>query len=151
MPYLLLFQIPQRYRFSSKSQLSAVDFIATNCCFRYHKGTDFQANHNSFCIIQVMVLLFQIPQRYRFSSKSQQRLVIRFLQICCFRYHKGTDFQANHNYCFYTYPDDLLFQIPQRYRFSSKSQLKLPVEQFNQGCFRYHKGTDFQANHNRWF
>ena len=41
-------------------------------CFRYHKGTDFQANHNSAASTNAGV-------------------------ACCFRYHKGTDFQANHN------------------------------------------------------
>ena len=92
--------------------------------------------------------LFQIPQRYRFSSKSQRNFIKLsdlsvvldttkvqiFKQITtvhaflapplgCFRYHKGTDFQANHN----------VIQI---------------LAQKSKGCFRYHKGTDFQANHN---
>ena len=39
--------------------------------------------------------------------------------ICCFRYHKGTDFQVHSIYL------EIIFS-----------------------CFRYHKGTDFQANHN---
>ena len=119
------------------------------CCFRYHKGTDFQANHNPTHIVN--------PLRVR-----------------CFRYHKGTDFQANHNevakrnsYILVVldttkvqifkqittshrgyYSVCLLFQIPQRYRFSSKSQQKFIVNSCNTCCFRYHKGTDFQANHN---
>ena len=42
----MLFQIPQRYRFSSKSQRQGDDPIIYMRCFRYHKGTDFQANHN---------------------------------------------------------------------------------------------------------
>ena len=148
--------------------------IYANCCFRYHKGTDFQANHNvsQFIGVNVIVVLdttkvqifkqittvkgvwvhnaslFQIPQRYRFSSKSQ--LIVRITQERkrCFRYHKGTDFQANHNY---VSGDKLLiklFQIPQRYRFSSKSQRAGLGSGFSNCCFRYHKGTDFQANHN---
>ena len=175
--YLLqdrLFQIPQRYRFSSKSQ--PLDPLNNNqvCCFRYHKGTDFQANHNSPCKGALWRGLFQIPQRYRFSSKSQQGIVFDFNTICCFRYHKGTDFQANHNInkCItdtahvvldttkvqifkqITTPHSdstmkrRLFQIPQRYRFSSKSQPCVTPEQSHKSCFRYHKGTDFQANHN---
>ena len=118
-----LFQIPQRYRFSSKSQRAGLGSGFSNvvldttkvqifkqittpsrtlaisaCCFRYHKGTDFQANHNRSPLListhQVVLdttkvqifkqitthlekvryreALFQIPQRYRFSSKSQQ-------------------------------------------------------------------------------
>ena len=118
-----LFQIPQRYRFSSKSQRDVYSYFLEDSCFRYHKGTDFQANHNSrVCLnfsLQVVldttkvqifkqittdgagrirnVMLFQIPQRYRFSSKSQQMPPKLYQCLRCFRYHKGTDFQANHN------------------------------------------------------
>ena len=146
--WLLLFQIPQRYRFSSKSQHKAAMQNAGLCCFRYHKGTDFQANHNLLkqmlntlyvvldtTKVQIFkqittppltppyqLLLFQIPQRYRFSSKSQHLREIRKHGIGCFRYHKGTDFQANHNRYITVRTLLMLFQIPQRYRFSSKSQ-----------------------------
>ena len=148
-------------------------------CFRYHKGTDFQANHNQISVRQYLtmvvldttkvqifkqittltcwnwqwILLFQIPQRYRFSSKSQRELNYSPKDFGCFRYHKGTDFQANHNCCprFLIYDNVVLdttkvqifkqittiqcncnyfvtlFQIPQRYRFSSKSQQKAKI------------------------
>ena len=66
-------------------------------CFRYHKGTDFQANHNTFIkeknsslvvLDTTKVLIFkQITTPWRYES----------YYGCCFRYHKGTDFQANHN------------------------------------------------------
>ena len=196
----MLFQIPQRYRFSSKSQQSATSNAASTSCFRYHKGTDFQANHNSVVKwsvksrvvldttkVQIFKqittdgtskslwhLLFQIPQRYRFSSKSQPSANSAPMQGGCFRYHKGTDFQANHNPLMILFNLMLvvldttkvqifkqittvkavrpmsvtLFQIPQRYRFSSKSQQLLPGVTVEESCFRYHKGTDFQANHN---
>ena len=120
--HVALFQIPQRYRFSSKSQQHIVLVLALHCCFRYHKGTDFQANHNWNLSKQLINLLFQIPQRYRFSSKSQQDDESKTEKNSCFRYHKGTDFQANHNQNNPYYRLQLLFQIPQRYRFSSKSQ-----------------------------
>ena len=66
----------------------------------------------------------------------------------CFRYHKGTDFQANHNYVFtikhwYTVVLD-----------TTKVQIFKQITTYDNGgyadssCFRYHKGTDFQANHN---
>ena len=169
-----LFQIPQRYRFSSKSQpLKSMDLLCV-CCFRYHKGTDFQANHNDCWYTYETDLLFQIPQRYRFSSKSQQQFNQVKQAARCFRYHKGTDFQANHNPhtrlatikrvvldttkvqifkqittpCMLEFLSPELFQIPQRYRFSSKSQ-QVPQCLYQRSCcFRYHKGTDFQANHN---
>ena len=169
-----LFQIPQRYRFSSKSQQFRLLNLTLLGCFRYHKGTDFQANHNTTrskwcnaCVVldttkvqifkqittalvsgQHVNTLFQIPQRYRFSSKSQLKVKKFVSVLSCFRYHKGTDFQANHN----TQPRKnltrVLFQIPQRYRFSSKSQQPLVSDNVSYCCFRYHKGTDFQANHN---
>ena len=66
-------------------------------CFRYHKGTDFQANHNAVTAHTEACELFQIPQRYRFSSKSQHMVALERKKTSCFRYHKGTDFQANHN------------------------------------------------------
>ena len=143
-----LFQIPQRYRFSSKSQHQMVQVLNSLSCFRYHKGTDFQANHNVLLQKCNKKGLFQIPQRYRFSSKSQRTLIILISFLRCFRYHKGTDFQANHNNPVLTLLLIVLFQIPQRYRFSSKSQPDLPSLNKAGSCFRYHKGTDFQANHN---
>ena len=91
------------------------------CC--YHKGTNFQANHNwktsivrSYSVVVattkvqifkqittpqqppcVQKLLLLLPQRYKFSSKSQLsgRRVWSVRGCCC--YHKGTNFQANHN------------------------------------------------------
>ena len=145
-------------------------------CFRYHKGTDFQANHNWLIIVVKMAAvvldttkvqifkqittskeeyikvkkLFQIPQRYRFSSKSQRGESGEKFKQSCFRYHKGTDFQANHNSFPMPQFSYQLFQIPQRYRFSSKSQRTGEVQKIFSSCFRYHKGTDFQANHN-WY
>ena len=143
-----LFQIPQRYRFSSKSQHLQSSSIIIVRCFRYHKGTDFQANHNITKHTPAICLLFQIPQRYRFSSKSQHIRMSFMDENGCFRYHKGTDFQANHNLCDEDSLQLKLFQIPQRYRFSSKSQPISIVCKTGRRCFRYHKGTDFQANHN---
>ena len=98
-------------------------------------------------------MLFCIPQRYDFSSKSQHELNLPVHSICCFVYRKGTIFQANHNkiidniytngVVLYTAKVrffkqittgryrrrilQLLFCIPQRYDFSSKSQLLMTV------------------------
>ena len=98
------------------------------------------------CISFVMLLL--IPQRYEFSSKSQPDIQLDdtysvvadttkvriFKQITTISYDKG-------------FVDELLL-IPQRYEFSSKSQ-RLPKAQSDKlSCCWYHKGTNFQANHN---
>ena len=93
-------------------------------CFRYHKGTDFQANHNRLkvALLQVGVVLDTTKvQIFKQITTSSPRTFTRVT----------------------------LFQIPQRYRFSSKSQLPLSTNATQDGCFRYHKGTDFQANHNK--
>ena len=144
------------------------------CCCCYRKGTNFQANHNksgsnnqvgevvvATAKVQIFkqittkrgdwsnrIRLLLLPQRYKFSSKSQLgddrgiRLCVVvatakvqiFKQIttagrrlrrtegcCCYR--KGTNFQANHNiFCHIIFQVWLLL-LPQRYKFSSKSQL----------------------------
>ena len=169
-----LLLIPQRYEFSSKSQLTWCSMLNYAGCCWYHKGTNFQANHNQSQSLsddvrvvadttkvrifkqitttcqrwQCWYRLLLIPQRYEFSSKSQLRNLALTLQMRCCWYHKGTNFQANHN-CFEygkktkrvvadttkvrifkqittalvsgQYVSTLLL-IPQRYEFSSKSQ-----------------------------
>ena len=68
--------------------------------------------------------------------------------LSCFRYHKGTDFQANHNDAVYyskrayVVLDTTKVQIFKQITTGSYKHL------FCESCFRYHKGTDFQANHN---
>ena len=145
----LLFQIPQRYRFSSKSQRFGISLNRLICCFRYHKGTDFQANHNVVILLIQNVRLFQIPQRYRFSSKSQLSSTWVILQRSCFRYHKGTDFQANHNrFFFYETASYVVLDTTKVQIFKQITTTKGALKS-SQCCFRYHKGTDFQANHNQ--
>ena len=101
------------------------------------------------CMCKLLISLLLLPQRYIFSSKSQPYSQQRkYLYSCCC-YHKGTYFQANHNYFnriflnagvvvattkvhifkqittnVPTPPFCLkLLLLPQRYIFSSKSQL----------------------------
>ena len=120
---ILLFQIPQRYRFSSKSQPRLIPKILVTVVLDTTKVQIFKQITTVPVRPIRVVVLFQIPQRYRFSSKSQPNFSLKYDAPCCFRYHKGTDFQANHNYVLVPFFKELLFQIPQRYRFSSKSQL----------------------------
>ena len=117
-----LLLLPQRYVFSSKSQLMQLGYrdcavvVATTkvrifkqittpyavnpansgCCC-YHKGTYFQANHNRSAFLMSSMLLLLLPQRYVFSSKSQLPLTVLIYLAGCCCYHKGTYFQANHN------------------------------------------------------
>ena len=67
-------------------------------CFRYHKGTDFQANHNSGkgnWKDAVVVLDTTKVQIFKQITTVYNKY---FFKTSCFRYHKGTDFQANHNW-----------------------------------------------------
>ena len=196
----MLLLIPQRYEFSSKSQLTRISVYHTSSCCWYHKGTNFQANHNLSitCLLLIDVvadttkvrifkqittikvlelcitLLLLIPQRYEFSSKSQHKSNYLCNIISCCWYHKGTNFQANHNKGLGFSLDLLvvadttkvrifkqittpihriakvttLLLIPQRYEFSSKSQQGEKVKFHTSRCCWYHKGTNFQANHN---
>ena len=114
---------PQRYDFSSKSQLTSLLLTSLNSCCWHHKGTIFQANHNDDDILSIIPsvvvdttkvrffkqittfdkaeqlsrMLLLTPQRYDFSSKSQRIGIGRTLPACCCWHHKGTIFQANHN------------------------------------------------------
>ena len=125
-------------------------------------------------LVVVLVVLLLIPQRYEFSSKSQRRKWRNVTSWSCCWYHKGTNFQANHNgddpilYMLRVVADTtkvrifkqittwfrtwwritLLLLIPQRYEFSSKSQLAVSLVYVLPSCCWYHKGTNFQANHN---
>ena len=170
----MLLLIPQRYNFSSKSQPDWEKVRTFVCCCWYHKGTIFQANHNqtptrnsrrmvvvdttkvqffkqittgSFAKIFVPPLLL-IPQRYNFSSKSQQPLSSDSVSYCCCWYHKGTIFQANHNSshrwtrCTWVVVDTTKVQFFKQITTTSLLNNK------NLRCCWYHKGTIFQANHN---
>ena len=120
-------------------------------CFRYHKGTDFQANHNDYRkpytkeIVVLDTTKVQIFKQITTASKSTLSL------RSCFRYHKGTDFQANHN------KPQLVLNLVLVVLDTTKVQIFKQITTlidliYSYGCcFRYHKGTDFQANHNKGF
>ena len=126
----------------------------TLSCFRYHKGTDFQANHNCYSFpFEEQSVVLDTTKVQIFKQITTRCLSVQH-GFCCFRYHKGTDFQANHNgYRTLSHSERVvldttkvqifkqittgaqinnliqqLFQIPQRYRFSSKSQLKCRLQ-----------------------
>ena len=89
--------LPQRYVFSSKSQLANPTYFNSTVVVATTKVRIFKQittmNWNEF----ELSLLLLLPQRYVFSSKSQQYANIYYKKSCCCCYHKGTYFQANHN------------------------------------------------------
>ena len=61
------------------------------------RSTDFQANHNVHCATNTfgqVVLDTTKVQIFKQITTIQPK---KKGEECCFRYHKGTDFQANHN------------------------------------------------------
>ena len=146
--YLMLLLLPQRYEFSSKSQLGDHEGEARNGCCCYRKGTNFQANHNKVPESRRNCALLLLPQRYEFSSKSQLLLgcvqnllvVVATAKVRIFK-QITTCWETNPN-------EHLLLLLPQRYEFSSKSQQKMKRYLPNISCCCYRKGTNFQANHN---
>ena len=66
-------------------------------CFRYHKGTDFQANHNHLVCLIGRLLVVLDNTKVQIFKQITTTMVDMLIISGCFRYHKGTDFQANHN------------------------------------------------------
>ena len=122
----LLLLLPQRYIFSSKSQPVQCMCNLKICCCCYHKGTYFQANHN-----EIRILL-----HYNVVVVATTKVHI-FKQITTARAGIGQGFS--------------LLLLPQRYIFSSKSQLQWIELIRRKSCCCYHKGTYFQANHNLFY
>ena len=143
-----LLLIPQRYEFSSKSQQQSYNITESISCCWYHKGTNFQANHNKVCLCLATFLLLLIPQRYEFSSKSQPgKSIVNTLNVVADTTKVRIFKQITTNSWALASASALLL-IPQRYEFSSKSQQATHTLYSKVSCCWYHKGTNFQANHN---
>ena len=119
-----LLLLPQRYVFSSKSQRNVDSAISDIRCCCYHKGTYFQANHNHTQMEQKQLVVVVATTKVRI-----------FKQITTVRYNE--------------YKTARLLLLPQRYVFSSKSQHDDGAGAVMRCCCCYHKGTYFQANHNK--
>ena len=172
IPQLLL--LPQRQEFSSKSQPYMIMAFHLSVVVATTKVGIFKQITTVFFIFVLGVALLLLPQRQEFSSKSQLRSYLSYMIMGCCCYHKGRNFQANHNIVLYwiflktvvvattkvgifkqittaalacRYRCRLLL-LPQRQEFSSKSQLIFVCLILIAGCCCYHKGRNFQANHN---
>ena len=67
------------------------------CCYRYHKGTDFQANHNLINLGFGEISVVIDTTKVQIFKQITTRVGMPIVKSRCYRYHKGTDFQANHN------------------------------------------------------
>ena len=95
--FALLLLIPQRYEFSSKSQLNTasrkyIPVVADTTKVRIFKQITTLLVNSTLTLV-----LLLIPQRYEFSSKSQHFVAMTLTKAGCCWYHKGMNFQANHN------------------------------------------------------
>ena len=143
-----LLLLPQRYKFSSKSQRRLVDIAQEWGCCCYRKGTNFQANHNGTGYLILPLLLLLLPQRYKSSSKSQQTTLSLCPFDCCCCYRKGTNFQANHN----CRTSAIVWErvVVATAKVQIFKQITTAKKRFlhSCSCCCYRKGTNFQANHN---
>ena len=93
--------------------------------------------------------LLLLPQRYVFSSKSQHSCYDRACTLCCCCYHKGTYFQANHNMSDGVYQFNMVVVATTKVRIFKQITTTSKVVLNLRSCCCYHKGTYFQANHNK--
>ena len=145
--YVLLL-LPQRCKFSSKSQHRAVGIDKRRVVVATAKVQIFKQITTYICETEQRVVLLLLPQRYKFSSKSQQLLIIIGMVAVVVATAKVQIFKQITT-AFTSVPSAArLLLLPQRYKFSSKSQPFSPMPLAMRCCCCYRKGTNFQANHN---
>ena len=97
------------------------EYISSCCCW-YHKGTNFQANHNMLVLTWNVLTVVADTTKVQIFKQITTYKGHSHRVLCCCWYHKGTNFQANHNSVSLVKIFLKLLLIPQRYKFSSKSQ-----------------------------
>ena len=95
-----------------------------------------------------MQRLLLLPQRYIFSSKSQHRVGTCYAKGSCCCYHKGTYFQANHNFSLTIASIAVVVVATTKVHIFKQITTERRIFITCTGCCCYHKGTYFQANHN---
>ena len=144
--WLLL--IPQRYEFSSKSQPRPVTHGDTSVVADTTKVRIFKQITTSLDLLNSNRVLLLIPQRYEFSSKSQLPSSMPTISSRCCWYHKGTNFQANHNPSRWRMAIHHVVADTTKVRIFKQITTLLMHLYLDNSCCWYHKGTNFQANHN---
>ena len=73
--------------------------------------------------------------------------VLHVMSCCC--YHKGTYFQANHNVSSFIIISKHVVVATTKVRIFKQITTDIGILGIVISCCCYHKGTYFQANHNR--
>ena len=131
---IMLLLIPQRYEFSSKSQLFMLLFLFLNVVADTTKVRIFKQITTARVYLMRVRLLLLIPQRYEFSSKSQRLCLETFQNLVVADTTKVRIFKQITTELHEVRVWAQLLLIPQRYEFSSKSQqAKARIRQLT-GC-----------------
>ena len=118
------------------------------CCYWYHKGKTFQANHNlkkRFCCSSSVVI---DTTKVRLFKQITTITIIENQLISCYWYHKGKTFQANHNQILYLLWVWKVVIDTTKVRLFKQITTGLGYSLDFLSCYWYHKGKTFQANHN---
>ena len=119
----------------------------SGCCC-YHKGRNFQANHNIMDIelkqASVVVATTKVGIFKQITTSCKDKEL--FCSCCC--YHKGRNFQANHNNPLVLQTTAFVVVATTKVGIFKQITTFVPVSDVFPGCCCYHKGRNFQANHN---
>ena len=66
-------------------------------CYWYHKGKTFQANHNVTVPANLLSSVVIDTTKVRLFKQITTIMLVSAYIRCCYWYHKGKTFQANHN------------------------------------------------------
>ena len=146
--YARLLLLPQRQEFSSKSQQNAACFKSASGCCCYHKGRNFQANHNCFSFVFLCPYVVVATTKVGIFKQITTPLQHLFLSVCCCCYHKGRNFQANHNGRGQRWIDGNVVVATTKVGIFKQITTQLGYFDRIFCCCCYHKGRNFQANHN---
>ena len=117
-------------------------------CYWYHKGKTFQANHNRiFYIVKLFVVVIDTTKVRLFKQITTNPRII-MVSICCYWYHKGKTFQANHNSRTIAPNSRLVVIDTTKVRLFKQITTERKTIISFRSCYWYHKGKTFQANHN---
>ena len=86
--------------------ITRVLHVMSCCC--YHKGTYFQANHNTTHFYPIASIVVVATTKVRIFKQITTTEDLHVDRKCCCCYHKGTYFQANHNFCHYAQYKDFV-------------------------------------------